>query len=139
MENDDLDRLDNIPKDYRHHYHIIGSAGESGSNPSTSRTRPAYLYSSFNDAPKVYTHVKRRGWIDIASAMLKAAKRGELKSKIAAEACLSYPQLNEYIDLLVGNDMLHYSTSARTFHTTEKGEKLLELYHQSRQILYPKR
>src|SRR5690242_20253166 len=138
MKNDDLDRLDNFPKDYRHHYRMIGSADESKSNPPLRKKEPARLDSSFNDAPKIYTRAKRRSWMDMASAMLKAAGRGELKSRIAAEAYLPRHQLNEYIDLLVENGMLHYSTSTRRYFTTYKGQKLLELYHQSRQIFYPK-
>jgi predicted transcriptional regulator len=138
MKSDDLARLDNILKDYRHHYHIIGSSDETDSNPSVRGKERVRSSSSLHDTPKMLAPAKHRSRMDIASVMLKAARRGALKSKIAAEAYLSRPHLNEYIDLLVENGMLHYSPSVRRCYTTHKGQKLLEMYHQSRQIFYQK-
>jgi predicted transcriptional regulator len=56
------------------------------------------------------------------SNILDAANgEGETKTKIMYFAFLSYNQLNEYLSILIENNLLEYLDGTRTFKTTEKG------------------
>jgi predicted transcriptional regulator len=77
-----------------------------------------------------------RNRIDIITLILGAANGGGVtKSKIMYKAFISHDQLQEYLMLLIENDLLHYDKAMRTFKTTEKGLMLLQTYNQIDQIL----
>jgi len=45
------------------------------------------------------------------------------------QAFVSFSQLEEYIALLLRNDLLEHDELKKTYKTTEKGLRLLELYN----------
>lgn len=64
---------------------------------------------------------------------------GVLKSKIMYEAFLSFSQLEEYIVLLSRNGLLEHDELRKTYKTTEKGLRLLELYKNLPEIVDSKK
>jgi predicted transcriptional regulator len=71
-----------------------------------------------------------RSRMDIVSKILQVANGGAVKSKIMYSAFLSYSQMKEYLMMLIQNDLLSYDLDTRTFKTTEKGLRLIEVYNQ---------
>lgn len=65
---------------------------------------------------------------DIAAAILEIARHGTIKTHIMYNAFLSYPQLREYLDLLMNNDMLEHDKVQKTYFTTAKGRQFLDMY-----------
>lgn len=72
--------------------------------------------------------MKYRSRMDIAAAILATAKDGTMKTHIMYRAFLSVTQLNEYLALLLGSELLEYNREDRMYATTEKGEKFLQMY-----------
>ena len=63
-----------------------------------------------------------RSRTEIVAMILDAANEGgETKTKIMYFAFLSYNQLNEYLSILVENNLIEYLDGTKTFKTTEKG------------------
>lgn len=60
--------------------------------------------------------------------MLEATKCGAGKTRIMFNTYLSYEQLNEYLKELQDKGLLTYDFSTRTYNTTPKGSRFLELY-----------
>ena len=48
---------------------------------------------------------------------------------------LSYNQLNEYLSLLIENNLIEYLDGTNKFKTTEKGLKYLKMYNEIRKLL----
>jgi predicted transcriptional regulator len=68
---------------------------------------------------------------DIINSILETANGGGItKTKIMYKAFLGHHQLQEYLMLLIENDLLHYDSLMHTFKTTEKGLALLQAYNQ---------
>jgi predicted transcriptional regulator len=78
-----------------------------------------------------------RSRTEIISQILEAANGGEgiTKTKLMYEAFLSHDQLQEYLMLLIEDDLLSYDSTMSTFKTTEKGLTLLQSYNKIDQIL----
>jgi predicted transcriptional regulator len=75
--------------------------------------------------------MKYRDRTEIFTLILTSASRmsGVLKTKIMYEAFMSFSQLEEYVGLLLRNGLLEHDELKRTYKTTEKGLRLLELYN----------
>ena len=75
--------------------------------------------------------MKYRDRTEIIALILTSASRmsGVLKTKIMYEAFLSFSQLKEYVALLLRNGLLEHDELRKTYKTTEKGLRLLELYN----------
>jgi predicted transcriptional regulator len=71
-----------------------------------------------------------RSRTDIISKILQAANGGITKTKIMYHAFLSYAQLQDYLRVLIQNDLLSYDLDTRTFKTTKKGLRFIEIYNQ---------
>ena len=70
------------------------------------------------------------------SNILDAANgEGETKTKIMYFAFLSYNQLNEYLSILIENNLLEYLDGTRTFKTTEKGLHFLKMHNEIKKLL----
>jgi len=77
-----------------------------------------------------------RSRTEIVSSILDAANGGgTTKTKIMYKAFLSYNQLNEYLSLLIENNLLEYLDGTNKFKTTEKGLKYLKMYNEIRKLL----
>jgi predicted transcriptional regulator len=77
-----------------------------------------------------------RSRTEIVAMILDVANGGgETKTKIMYIAFLSYNQLNEYLSILIENNLLEYLDGTKTFKTTEKGLKLLKMHNESKELL----
>ena len=69
------------------------------------------------------------------SNILDAANGGTTKTKIMYFAYLSYNQLNEYLSILIENNLIEYLDGTKTFKTTEKGLNFLKMHNQIEELL----
>ncbi len=68
---------------------------------------------------------------EIISNILEIANRGNgaTKTKIMYSAFLSHSQMKEYLKILVDNGLIDYDLDTRTFKTTDKGHRLVQVYN----------
>jgi predicted transcriptional regulator len=72
----------------------------------------------------------------IISQILEAANGGGAKkTKLMYKAYLGHTQLKEYLMALTESDLLRYDFVSRTFMTTERGLRFLEIYNQMSNFL----
>ena len=85
--------------------------------------------------------MKYRDRTEIITLILASASRmsGVLKTKIMYEAFLSFSQLEEYVGLLLRNGLLEHDELKKTYKTTEKGLRLLELCNSINEIVDTKK
>ncbi|MDQ6667048.1 MAG: winged helix-turn-helix domain-containing protein [Thermoproteota archaeon] len=85
--------------------------------------------------------MKYRDRTEIITLILASASRmnGVLKTKIMYEAFLSFSQVEEYIALLLQNSLLEHDDLKKTYKTTEKGLRLLELCNSITEIVDTKK
>jgi predicted transcriptional regulator len=76
-----------------------------------------------------------RSRTEIVAMILDAANGGETKTKIMYFAFLSYNQLNEYLSILIENNLIEYLDGTKTFKTTEKGLKFLKTHNEIGELL----
>jgi predicted transcriptional regulator len=77
-----------------------------------------------------------RSRTEIVTMILDAANgEGETKTKIMYFAFLSYNQLNEYLSILIENNLIEYLDGTRTFKTTEKGLHFLKMHNEMAELL----
>ena len=57
--------------------------------------------------------------------MLEIARDGAIKTRIMYKAFLSFPQLKEYLDILMKGGLLRYDKETRLFFATEKGKQFI--------------
>ena len=70
-----------------------------------------------------------RNRLEIISQILEAANGGITKTRIMYRAFLSYAQMKENLTALTEKDLLRYNEDTRTFKTTEKGLRFLDIYN----------
>ena len=76
-----------------------------------------------------------RSRTEIVGNILDAANGGTSKTKIMYTAFLSYSQLNEYLSILIENNLLEYLDGTHKFKTTEKGLNLLKIHNEMAELL----
>ena len=76
-----------------------------------------------------------RSRTEIVSNILDAANGGTTKTKIMYFAFLSYNQLNEYLSILIENNLIEYLDGDNKFKTTEKGLNLLKIHNEMAELL----
>ena len=76
-----------------------------------------------------------RSRTEIVGNILDAANGGTTKTKIMYSAFLSYNQLNEYLSILIENNLIEYLDGTKTFKTTEKGLNLLKIHNEMAELL----
>lgn len=81
--------------------------------------------------------MKYRSRMDIASMILEIAQDGALKTRIMYSAFLSFPQLNEYLDMLVDSGLLAYFHDEKEYMTTEKGKEFIKKYKETAAMIFP--
>ena len=59
----------------------------------------------------------------------------QLRQKLCTLAFLSYNQLNEYLSILIENNLIEYLDGTKTFKTTEKGLNLLKIHNEMTELL----
>jgi predicted transcriptional regulator len=80
---------------------------------------------------------KRRDKLYIIAEILEIAKDGVLKTQIMYKANLSFTQLNEYIRLMLKNELLNMVTSdnKEVYKASAKGLNFLQRYHEIKELL----
>ena len=77
-----------------------------------------------------------RSRTEIVAMILDAAnKGGETKTKIMYFAFLSYNQLNEYLSILIENNLIEDLDGTRRFKTTTKGLFFLKMHNELAELL----
>ena len=76
-----------------------------------------------------------RSKTELVAMILDPANGGTTKTKIMYFAFLSYNQLNEYLSVLIENNLIEYLDGTKTFKTTEKGLNYLKMYNEIRKLL----
>lgn len=71
-----------------------------------------------------------RSRMDIAAAILDIAADGTMKTQIMYRAFLSFPQLNEYLELLIDANLVGYSAGEKIYRTTGNGRRFLKMYRE---------
>jgi predicted transcriptional regulator len=79
--------------------------------------------------------MKYRSRTEIVGNILDAANGGATKTKIMYKAFLSYNQLNEYLSVLIENNLIEYLEGTKTFKTTEKGLNFLKMHNEMGELL----
>jgi predicted transcriptional regulator len=65
---------------------------------------------------------------DIVAAILEIAKNGTIKTRIMYRAFLSYPQMKDYLDLMLENNLLGHDEGEKVYSTTAKRRQFLDMY-----------
>ena len=76
-----------------------------------------------------------RSRTEIVSSILDAANGGTTKTKIMYIAFISYNQLNEYLSILIENNLVEYLDGTKRFKTTEKGLNYLKMHNEIGELL----
>ena len=76
-----------------------------------------------------------RSRTEIVAMILNASNVGETKTKIMYFAFLSYDQLNEYLSILIENNLVEYLDGTHKFKTTDKGLNLLKMHNEMAELL----
>ena len=76
-----------------------------------------------------------RSSTEIIANILNAANGGVSKTKIMSFAFLSYNQLNEYLSILIENNLIEDLEGTHKFKTTEKGLNYLKMHNEIRKLL----
>jgi predicted transcriptional regulator len=81
--------------------------------------------------------MKYKDRIEMITLMLRSsnADNGSAKTKIMYESFLTFAQQEEYLFLLLRNGLLEYNGTNRTYKTTDKGLRLLELFNKLNELL----
>lgn len=81
--------------------------------------------------------MKYRSRADIVADMLEVAIDGAIKTRIMYRSFLSFPQLNEYLEILMENGLLEFNEEERKYFTTEKGKHYLKMYNAIGRLIAP--
>ena len=81
--------------------------------------------------------VKYRSRTDIAAAILEISLEGAIKTKIMYKAFLSFPQLKEYLGVLMDKELLEHDATEQKYRTTDKGRQYLKMYRDVGQMIFP--
>jgi predicted transcriptional regulator len=75
--------------------------------------------------------------MDIVASVLDAARGGAKKTHIMYNAFVSGQQVQEYLDLLMKQELIEYVKKENIYCTTEKGMQFLKMYKQVAYGMYP--
>ena len=80
---------------------------------------------------------KRRSSFLIIAEVLEMAKEGVVKTQIMYDTNMSFPQLKNYLSLLLERNLLEASQTSikTTYKTTEKGTQYLQQYRTIAELL----
>jgi len=87
-----------------------------------------------------FLNMTYRSKTDIIAVILKTASinGGAVKSKIMYEGFLAWAQVQEYLSLLLKNDLIKYQERGRTFIITEKGIRFLNVHNDLNKLMTAK-
>jgi predicted transcriptional regulator len=77
--------------------------------------------------------------IEYIAEILIVALEGEQKTRVMYRVYTSYKQLKQILEELQQVELLMYNPYSKTYHTTNKGKRFLELYREfSKSAIYDK-
>jgi predicted transcriptional regulator len=80
--------------------------------------------------------MKHRSKLEIIAEILETANSSKsIQAKIMHRVYLSYPQLKEYLALLLENGLIEYRQTDRIYRTTSRGMRFLEIYRQLNDVV----
>ena len=80
--------------------------------------------------------MKHRSRLEIIAEILETANSSKaIQAKIMHRVYLSYPQLKEYLALLLENGLLEYRQTERIYRITNRGMRFLEIYRQLNDVV----
>jgi predicted transcriptional regulator len=80
--------------------------------------------------------MKHRSRLEIIAEILETAKTSKaIQAKIMHRVYLSYPQLKEYLSLLLENALIEYKQAERIYTTTPRGKRFLEIYQELNEVV----
>ena len=80
--------------------------------------------------------MKHRSRLEIIAEILETANSSKsIQTKIMHRVYLSYPQLKEYLTLLLENGLIEYRQTDRIYRTTSRGMRFLEIYRQLNDVV----
>lgn len=82
--------------------------------------------------------MKYRSRTDIVANILQVAEEGAIKTRIMYGALLSFPQLKEYLELLIENGLLQLKVEDGKYYTTSKGGRFLRTYKEIGALISPR-
>ena len=85
-----------------------------------------------------YLRSRRRGFNEIAYAIVKSSYDGERKTTIMHKSGLNLSQLNTYLTVLVDRRLLEFESESRRYRATERGRQYMrayERYSETRDLL----
>ena len=87
-----------------------------------------------------FLNMTYRSKTDIIAVILKTASSsgGAQKTKIMYEGFLAWAQVQEYLSLLLKNDLIKYRERGRTFIITEKGIRFLNIHDDLNKLMTAK-
>jgi predicted transcriptional regulator len=79
--------------------------------------------------------MKYRSRTDIVGLILEATNGGgATKTKIMYKSFVSFAQLKEYLMVLLENDLIEYEEGEKTYRTTPKGMRLLQMFNNMEEL-----
>ena len=80
--------------------------------------------------------MKHRSRLEIIAEILETAKTSKaIQAKIMHRVYLSYPQLKEYLSLLLENALIEYKQLERVYIITPRGLRFLEIYKELNDVV----
>jgi predicted transcriptional regulator len=77
-----------------------------------------------------------RGRVDIAAAILKAARNRAVKTQLMYGAQVSFKQLDDYLKFLIECEMIRYFSDKNQYETTETGVAFINSYDTMWDVLH---
>ena len=81
--------------------------------------------------------MKNRSRYEVIAAILKSVNKEETRTKIMYKAFLSFPQLKEYLGVLLEKGLLEHDATVQQYRTTDKGKQYLKMYRDVGQMIFP--
>ncbi len=80
--------------------------------------------------------MKHRSRLEIIAEILETTNTSKaIQAKIMHRVYLSYPQLKEYLSLLLENALIEYRQTERIYSTTPRGIRFLEIYKELNDVV----
>ena len=79
--------------------------------------------------------VKHRGSIEIMGLMLQTIRSGSSKTKIMYDACLSYDQMKDYLQILEDKELIRYDEVPGLYFLKPNGLRYIRAYEEIREML----
>lgn len=82
--------------------------------------------------------MRHRCKIEIIALVLENANvlSGVCKTRLMYKSSSNPPMLEKYLSILIENDLINYRKNDRTYTTSEKGVRFLNIYAQIKELIF---